>query len=259
MWRLADGECAAQHLPGGVEVAGAHGGADAGAADCLSVERHGLQPVHVEAKRLAKRAEQPDVAVAPVAEGEVCPDTNAVDRSEAVGEFADEFRAGLAAKRGVELDEQCGVDAERLDGAEPLGAGLQQGRRAVGRDDAGRVAVERHGDGAALVPVAVLDGLPQNLLVAKVHAVEHADGEAGFAAAVGQIGGLVDDLHDSVAADSWSIGTTHLARSSGDRVVSSSSGVAALTLNLPETVRRRPARCAPQPSAWPRSCASVRT
>ena len=43
---------------------------------------------------------------------------------------------------------------------------MQQGGRATGRYDAGRVAVERHGDGAALVLVAVLDGLPQHLLVA---------------------------------------------------------------------------------------------
>jgi len=73
-----------------------------------------------------------------------------------------------------------------------LGAGLQQGGGAVGCDDAGRVPVERHGYGQGLVLVAVLDGLPQNLLVAKVHAVEHADGEAGLALAVGQVAGLVD-------------------------------------------------------------------
>ena len=79
---------------------------------------------------------------------------------------------------------------------------MQQGGRATGRYDAGRVAVERHGDGAALVLVAVLDGLPQHLLVAKVHAVEHADGKAGLAVAVGQVAGLVDEFHGSVAVES---------------------------------------------------------
>ena len=61
--------------------------------------------MHVEAKRLAKRAEQLDIAVALVAEGKVYADTNAVDRTEALGEFLDEFSAGFAAESFIELDE----------------------------------------------------------------------------------------------------------------------------------------------------------
>ena len=204
-------------------------------------------------------AEQLDVAVALVAKGKVCANADAVDVPEAGGQFADERLARFAAERLVKPDDQRGVEAKRLDGAEPLGAGLQQRRGAAGGDDGGGVTVERDRDGQRLVLVAVLDGLSQHLLMAKVHTVEHADRKAHLSAAVGQVGRLVEMFHDSAEADSWSIGTTRLARSSGERVGSSSSRVAALTLNRPEIVRRNPARCAPQPSAWPRSCASERT
>ena len=44
-----------------------------------------------------------------------------------------------------------------------------------------------------------------------------------------------------------------------ERVVSSSKVVALLTLNFPDTVRLRPERCPPQPSALPKSCARDRT
>ena len=91
----------------------------------------------------------------------------------------------------------------------------------------------------------------------QVHAVEHADREADSAITVGQIAGLVELLHVA-GAESLSIGTTRLAKSAGERL-STSRVVAPLILNLPETVRRSPARCAPQPSVWPGSCASERT
>ena len=97
--------------------------------------------------------------------------------------------------------------------------------------------------------MAVLYGLPQDLLVPEVHAVEHPDGEAGLAVSVDQDVRFVDEFHGSVAAESLSMGMTRLARSPGDSVVSYTSWVEPPTLNFPEPGRRRPARCAPQPSA----------
>ena len=253
-----NGEVSAEHLAGVVESPLAHGVADAGAAHCLAVERHGLQTVHVKAKRLAKGQQRLDVAISPVAKRKVGPHANAVDGPEAVEEFADKCLARFLAESGVEPDDQRSVDSGGLNGAESLWSGLQQGRGAVGRDHVCRVLVERDSDSQSLMPGGVIHRLPEYLLVTQVHAVEHAYREADSAIAVGQIAGLVELLHVA-GAESLSIGTTRLAKSAGERFVNSSRVVAPLILNLPETVRRSPARCAPQPSVWPRSCASERT
>ena len=61
--------------------------------------------MHVKAKRLAKRLQRIDIAVAPVAKGKVGPDSNAVDGPEAVEEFADECLTLFLAESGVEPDD----------------------------------------------------------------------------------------------------------------------------------------------------------
>ena len=90
---------------------------------------------------------------------------------------------------------QQGVRAECFDGAELLRQRIDQRRDAVGCDDRVRVPVERDDQREAVVLAGVGDGLPDDLLVAEMHAVKHADGETDFAAAVVQFFGGVNDVH----------------------------------------------------------------
>jgi len=41
------------------------------------------------------------------------------------------------------------------------------------------------------------DGLPDDLLVAEMHAIKHADGESDLAAAIAQFVSGVDDFHEA--------------------------------------------------------------
>src|ERR1700722_2137944 len=98
--------------------------------------------------------------------------------------------------------------------------------------------------------------LPDDLLVAKVHAVEKADRKADFFGFGLQFVCGVNDFHDTA---SFKNGITLFSNSLDDNFRISSSGFASATSNFPETPRRNVARCAPQPSFWPRSCAMLRT
>jgi hypothetical protein len=57
------------------------------------------------------------------------------------------------------------------------------------------MAVKSDHEGGRVVLPRIGDHLPDDLLVAEMHAVENADGHAGLAAAVAQLVGGMDDFH----------------------------------------------------------------
>lgn len=59
------------------------------------------------------------------------------------------------------------------------------------------MAIERDGDGDALVQAGVFNRLPNDLLMAEVDAVEHPDGDADLARAVLQVSSLGNSVHVS--------------------------------------------------------------
>lgn len=182
-----EGVGAAEHLAGGVQVAGADGGADAGAADGLAVEGDGGEVVDGEVEFGTELAEQFDIAGAAVSEGEVGADADAVDVAEVVDKAADEVGRGQFTEGAVEVEEQGGIHAEGFDAAEFLGEGTDERRDAVGGDDGGGVGVEGDDDGFGAVLAGVHQGLTDDLLVTKMYAVKGADGEADAAGVGGEV------------------------------------------------------------------------
>ena len=191
-----EGVGAAEHLTGGVETAGANGFADARAADGLAVERDGGEAVNGEIEFGAELAEEFNIPTAAMAEGELRADADAVDVAEITDEAADEILGGLLAEGAIEVQEQCGVHAERLDGAEFLRQRTNQRRHAVRRDDGGGMGIEGNDDGARGVLARVHQRLADDLLVAEVNAIERADREADAARVGREFERAAEKLHD---------------------------------------------------------------
>lgn len=57
------------------------------------------------------------------------------------------------------------------------------------------MAVESDDNGDALVLASIGEGLPDDLLMTKMHAIEDADGRADFAASGAEFGGGGEDVH----------------------------------------------------------------
>ena len=115
-----------------------------------------------------------------MAEDKIRADANAVNFSKIARQAADEFLAGLLAEFFVELDQQNRVRAERFDRAQFLRQRINQRRHAVGRDDGIGMPVKSEDERDGVVLAGVGDGLPDDLLVAEMHAVKNADGQADF-------------------------------------------------------------------------------
>jgi len=77
-----EGVFAAEHLAGGIELAGLDSLADAGAADGFVIKRNTGKTVHDEIHFLPEPLEQFHVALALMAEGEVRADANGMDAAE---------------------------------------------------------------------------------------------------------------------------------------------------------------------------------
>ena len=143
----------------------------------------------------AECLEQRNIATAFATENKIRSHANAVNAAKITREATDELLAGLLAERFVERNFQQRVCTERFDGAEFLRSRINEWRDAIRRDDGVWMAIKRDDDGERVVLSRVGDGLTNDLLMAKVNAVEHTDGEAGFAAACGEIGCGVNDGH----------------------------------------------------------------
>ena len=190
-----EGVGAAEHLAGGIEVPGADGFPDAGAADGLAVEGDGGEVVNGEMEFGSQTVEERDVAPALMSKGELRPHADAVDVAAVADEGADEVLGGLFAEGAVEVEEEGGVQAEGFDGAEFLGQGVEERRDASGGDDGGGMGVEGDDDGERAVLAGVHQGLPEDLLVAEVDAIKRANGDADAARRGGKFAGAVEKFH----------------------------------------------------------------
>ena len=132
----------------------------------------------------AKFLQQRNVAAPFVAENKIRADTDALDCTEVAGQFAHKNFAGLLAEFFVETEHQQSVRAERLNRAQFLRPRINLRRHAAGRDDGIRMPVKRHRQRNGVVLARIGDGLADDLLMAEMHAVKEADGQADLAAAV---------------------------------------------------------------------------
>ena len=138
--------------------------------------------MHREIQFRAECFQQRHIAAAFVAEREIAAHAEALNLAQVARQSADECLAGLFAERLVEMNQQQRVRAERFDGAQFLRQRINQRRHAVGRDDGVGMAIEGDDERERLVLARVGDGLPDDLLMAEMHAVEETDGQADFAA-----------------------------------------------------------------------------
>src|ERR1700683_2130706 len=189
-------------------------------------------------------------------ENKIRADANAVNFSKIPRQTANKFLAGLLAEFFVELNQQQCVRAERFNRAQFLRQRINQRRHAIRRDDGIGMPVKSQNDCNRIVLTRIRNCLPDDLLMSKMHAVEKTDRKADFFAFGLQFICGVDDFHD---AASFKKGMTRFSSSATGIFKISSSGFASAMSNFPETLRRNVARCAPQPSFWPRSCAILRT
>lgn len=190
-----EGVRAAEHLARAIEVACAKDFADARAADDLAIERNGRDAMHGEVQFAAERSQKSNVAAAFVAEHKIRTDTDGLNGSQIAGELADEGFTGLLAERAIEAQQEQRVRPERLNRAELLRLRIDEWWHFFRRDNGAGVLIEGDDKGKATMLAGVGDGLPDDLLVTEMDAVEHADGEADFAIAVGEAGGAVANLH----------------------------------------------------------------
>ena len=176
-----------------------------------------------------------------MAEDKIRADANAVDFSKIARQVADEIFAGLFAEGLVKRNHQQRVRAERFNRAQFLRQRINQRRHAVRRDDGIRMPVkgEHQRDGVVLARIG--DGLPDDLLVAEMHAVKNADGQADLAAAGVEFVRGVDDFHSSrrwrpVSRNGNTLFSPIPRPSNSTR---HQAGIASATSNLPETLRRK--------------------
>ena len=190
----------AKHLSRGVKLPAQDRLTYPRAADRFTIERNGRESMNGEMQLGSKTPEQFHITTATMAEGESAADADAAELAEIPGQRADELLAGLAAERFVELNDPCGLDAKRPDGAQLLRQRIDR-RRHMGRRDHGiGMAVEGHDHGERLVLLRVGDGLPDDLLMPEMHAVEHPDGHTNAARAGREIGWSAEDVHAACGA-----------------------------------------------------------
>ena len=158
-----------------------------------------------EAKLGAEFTEQRHVAAAFVAEDEVRADADALKLSKVARQTADECFARLLAEGLVEFDDQRRIRTERGNGADLLRLRIDLRREMIRRDDGGRMSIKRDNQREAAVLMRVGDGLPDDLLVAEVHAVEHANREANLAVARGEFGGGADAFFGRSRANDYRV------------------------------------------------------
>ena len=187
----ANGEGAAEHDGGAVEVAVENVLADGGGADHFSGRgADGFDFGDGEAVAGGELFEEDGVAGAVVAKVEPGADADVP----AEGDLGDELFRSDGGEGVVKMDEDAGVKAELFDEGEFVGGGGEQGRRLVGTQDAERVGVECQRDGES-VGGAGGAGLVEDALVAEVDAVKDADGEGDRAVGGGEFGECAEDFH----------------------------------------------------------------
>ena len=93
------------------------------------------------------------------------------------------------------MNQQSRVGAKVGDDAQFLRKRINQRRYARRSNHGVGVPIKRNDHGGSLVLAGIANRLPDDLLMAEVHAIKHANGSANFLRAGFQFTGGVDDVH----------------------------------------------------------------
>src|SRR5207244_3970372 len=128
----------------------------------------------------AKFFQQRHVAAALMAKNKIRADTDALHAAKIVNESANKRFRRLFAEGFVKTNFQQRIGAERFNRAQFLWLRINQRRNAIRRDDGIGMFVEGDDERDAIVLACIGDSLPDDLLMAEMDPVKHADGEADF-------------------------------------------------------------------------------
>jgi hypothetical protein len=184
-----------QHPARGLEIAASNRLSHPRAADGFLVQRNGGKPVHDEMQLCSHRLQQLNIPSPLMPELEGISDADAVDVLEIPREAADKILGGQLTEGPVEGDQPGRVGSERGEGAELLRERMDQARSVIRGEDGSRVAVEGDDDGEPFKPAGIIHRAADDLLMAEVDAIEHADGEADFPRSRLEFTGCAEDFH----------------------------------------------------------------
>jgi hypothetical protein len=176
--RTAERVGAAEHLSGKVEVSDSDCLPDARATDRLTIQRDGSHAVNSEVQFFAQPFQQRHIASAFVAENKVFSHTKALNPAGLSRQTANEFLACLPAEWLVKMNQQQRIRTERFNGTQLLRQRIDQQRNTVGRDNSIGMAIKGHHQRQPFMLPGIGNGLPDDLLMTEMHAVEDTDGNA---------------------------------------------------------------------------------
>ena len=137
--------------------------------------------MHREMQLRAERFEQRHISATLVAEDKIASHANALNLPQVEGQSTDESLAALFAEPPVEINQQQRIRAQRFDDTQFLRQRIDQRRNFGGRNDRAGMTIESHDQCHGVILPGIRYGLADDLLVAKMHAIEKSDGDANFA------------------------------------------------------------------------------
>ena len=154
-----------------------------------------------------------------------------------------------------------GLYAESFNGGEALGEVLNETGGVFRCEHLSGVLGKSHTQRSCLELMRIGNGLPKDLLMTEMDAVEEAEGAADAADGGLNYAGVEERPH-SAGRNMRAISSSETIRAgnaSAGNLTRSSRRVASATLNLPDWVRWRALKCAPHSRCCPSSCARLRT
>src|SRR6185295_3609561 len=126
----------------------------------------------------AKLFEQGDITAAFVAEHKICADADTLDAAQVAHQAANKHFTRLLAEGLVEMNQEQCLSSQRCNDAHFLRQGINQGWYTVRSDDRVRVPVEGQHQRKRVMLARIGNRLADDLLMAQMHSIEEADGEA---------------------------------------------------------------------------------
>lgn len=244
---------AAEHCPGGGKISAKDGMADAGAGNSFVLPAGFGADVDLDVLLFGKRTEEMDVAAAAAAETPVGADDDADEARNSAENFLKEVLRLLPGPVGIEGQAEMEVGAEVPEDFLDLFFGAEEGGgflRAEHAEGMGMKAEDARAGG-------LVAGMGDDIGMTEVQAVEGTNRECRRFVGTGEILKLMyQERGHSQLSRSGCRRAVMVSRSMSRRA---STVKASSTENVPERVRRRELRWAPQPRASPRSWARVRT
>jgi hypothetical protein len=177
------------------EITGFHRGTNEGAADNLPIDLDRGHPDFIEAKFVAERLQEVEVAGASFAKTPFITDANLAQRAGRGGEPADELIRGSLCKLGIEGNREQMLNAQVADEPDLVNGRRKQARHLVRAQDARGMRVECDDHGRPASSSRIVERASNYCLMSQVDAIEYADGQEKRSLDLTQLGDGMQDVH----------------------------------------------------------------